>query len=310
MKILNLNSLEHRELEIKKTGEKLSHSSVLSELIDFTQFFTSHEIIPPGRKASSPHSHSHDEEMFLILEGHPTLHHGEKSYDLSPGDFVGLQPKDPFPHHLENKTNHEARVLVIRANSGADEVVYKHNSENPIPRLETSRLVLRPFALSDAKDVQRMAGSSKVAEMTALIPHPYLDGMAESWISTHAERFCKGLAVDWAMTLKDTGALVGCISLGISQKHQRAEIGYWVGEEFWNRGYCSEAASTVIDFAFKRLQLRKITSRHMAHNPASGKVMQKAGMTQEGYLKMDFNKDGRWVDMVVYGITNENVPQT
>lgn len=304
MKILNLRELNHKELEIKRTGEKLSHSSVLSELVDFSKFFTSHEIIPPGRKASSPHSHSHDEEMFLVLEGHPTLHHGEKSYELFPGDFVGLKPQDPFHHHLENKTAQEAHVLVIRSKSENDEVVYKNKPENPIPRIETDRLVLRPFALSDAKEVQRMAGNIKVAEMTALIPHPYLDGMAESWIATHADHFCKGQAVNWAITLKDTNTLVGCISLGISQNHQRAEVGYWIGEEFWSRGFCSEAAIAAIDFAFTRLRLKKITSSHMAINPASGKVMQKAGMEQEGYLKKHFHKNGRWIDMVVYGILN------
>lgn len=179
---------------------------------------------------------------------------------------------------------------------------------NLIPLLETTRLQLRPFALSDAKEVQRMAGNAKVAAMTALIPHPYLDGMAEQWISTHAENFRTGVSATWAVTLKETNKLIGCISLGISAKKQQAELGYWVGEEYWNNGYCSEAALTTIDFAFKKLNLVKVTSRHLAENPASGKVMQKAGMEQEGYLKKDMFRNGHWSDMVVYGILNPAHP--
>jgi ribosomal-protein-alanine N-acetyltransferase len=175
-----------------------------------------------------------------------------------------------------------------------------------IPTITLNRLVLRPFVPSDAKEVQRQAGNPKVAATTATIPHPYPDGAAEEWISKHAEWFEKRAAVDWAIELKDEKKLIGCVSLGINKLHNRAEIGYWVGEEFWNRGYCSEAAIGAIRYAFDSLKLNKITSRHMSENPSSGKVMIKAGMEKEGYLKQDFCKNGEFVDMVIYGLLREN----
>ncbi len=111
--------------------------------------------------------------------------------------------------------------------------------QNPkIPSIVLQRLILRPFELSDAKEVQRQAGSAKVAATTATVPHPYLDGLAEDWISKHSEWFEKGLLVTWAIVLKETNTLVGCTSLAITKNHNRAELGYWVGEEYWNRGYC------------------------------------------------------------------------
>lgn len=171
-----------------------------------------------------------------------------------------------------------------------------------IPTLILSRLILRPFELSDAREVQRQAGNPKVAATTATIPHPYNDGMAEEWISMHADWFKKGNAVDWAIELKDGKKLIGCISLGINKIHKRAELGYWIGEEFWSQGFCSEAAVGAIHYGFESLHLNKITSRHMSENPSSGKVMIKAGMEKEGYLKQDFFKDGKFVDMVVYGL--------
>lgn len=180
------------------------------------------------------------------------------------------------------------------------------NESNKIPTLKTHRLILRPFHLSDAKEVQRQAGNPKVAATTATIPHPYPDGAAEEWISKHIEWFDKGIAVDWAIELQATKMLIGCISLGINKAHSRAELGYWICEESWSQGFCSEAAVAAITYAFQSLNLNKITSRHMSENPSSGKVMLKAGMEKEGCLKQDFLKNDKFVDMVVYGLLKEN----
>ncbi len=175
-----------------------------------------------------------------------------------------------------------------------------------IPTIILERVLLRPFQLSDAQEVQRQAGNPKVAATTATIPHPYADGLAEEWISMHADWFKKGLAVDWAIELIEGKKLVGCMSLGINKANQRAELGYWIGEEFWNQGFGTEAAKGVIHYAFETLKLNKITSRHMSENPSSGKIMMKAGMEKEGYLKQDFLKNGSFVDMVVYGILRDS----
>ncbi|MNJ91289.1 putative ribosomal N-acetyltransferase YdaF [compost metagenome] len=300
MKIFNIKSLAH------KPNDKYAHSAILTELTGLKDLFVSEEVIPPERKGSAAHSHSADEEMFLILEGAPTLHHGEKTYELKEGDFLGLKPQDPFLHFLENKTPTEVKYLIIRSNTGRDQVIYADDKKNPIPVLECDRLILRPFSLLDAKEVQRMAGNPKVVAMTANIPYPYLDGMAEEWISKHVDSFNKGLAVNLAMETKKDKALVGCISLMISPQHKRGEIGYWVGEEFWGHGFCTEAAQAIVDYSFNQISLQKITARHIAQNPASGKVMQKVGMTQEGYLRRDNYRNGQWEDMVVYGLLNEN----
>ncbi len=175
-------------------------------------------------------------------------------------------------------------------------------SQNQIPQLKTDRLLLRAFELSDAKEVQRMAGNKKVSDTTATIPYPYPDGAAEEWISKHAEWFEKNLSVCWAIILKENQRLVGCMDLILSEAHQRAEIAYWVGEEFWGKGYCTEAAAAAIDYGFKERNLNKVTSHHMAENAASGKVMIKNGMRQEGILRQHFFKNDKLHDMIFYGI--------
>ncbi|MGZ6441831.1 MAG: GNAT family N-acetyltransferase [Pseudobdellovibrionaceae bacterium] len=174
--------------------------------------------------------------------------------------------------------------------------------ENTIPTVLTARLKLRPFFLSDASEVQRMAGSIKVSQMTATIPHPYPNGAAETWILNHAGQFTNGDGLTWAIENLASGKLVGCIGFGVNKFHKKSEVGYWIGEEFWGNGYCTEALMAGINFCFKHFGLNKITSRHLSYNPASGKVMKKAGMSQEGYLKQEMFRNGQFADMVVFGL--------
>ncbi len=174
------------------------------------------------------------------------------------------------------------------------------------PTIETRRLRLRPFVLADAARVQQLAGHADVAATTAYVPHPYPDGAAEEWIGEHAENFQRGYAVQFAIVLKATDELVGCIDLvDISKQHRKAELGYWIGVPYWQQGICSEAAAALVAFGFAQLHLNKITARHMTNNPASGRVMRNAQLKHEGTLRQEFNKDGTMVDIEVYGALRE-----
>jgi RimJ/RimL family protein N-acetyltransferase len=174
--------------------------------------------------------------------------------------------------------------------------------ETTRPTIETARLILRPFVLSDATEVQRLAGAREIAATTATIPHPYEDGAAETWIGTHREDFEKGKGLTLAVTLKPSGALVGAIGLRISREHQHAEIGYWIGLPYWNRGYCTEAAQAVLQYGFEALALQRIFAHHLTRNPASGRVMRKLGMTHEGRLRKHVKKWDAFEDMEAWGI--------
>lgn len=171
----------------------------------------------------------------------------------------------------------------------------------PRPTLTTARLVLRPFASSDAPVVQRLAGEREIALNTEHIPHPYPDGAAEAWIETHQERFDAGGEITFAITAVDAG-LVGAVGIIPQWGHDRAEIGYWIGKPYWNLGYASEAAGAVIRYGFEELRLNRIVAVHFTRNAASGRVMQKNGMRHEGTLRQDRKKWGEYVDVETYGI--------
>lgn len=170
------------------------------------------------------------------------------------------------------------------------------------PTLTTARLLLRPFTLADAPDVQRLAGDARVAGPTAAVPHPYPDGAAEAWIATHAAAFAAGLQVNCAITLRSTGTLLGAISLmDIHLADARAEVGYWIGVDHWRQGYCSEALVALIGYAHQGLGLTRIVARCAASNPGSAGVMEKAGLQREGLLRLHTRKQGRFEDMLLYG---------
>ena len=170
------------------------------------------------------------------------------------------------------------------------------------PNLETTRLILRPFKLSDAKKVQILAGDKQVASTTLMIPHPYPDGAAEEWIKTHKEKYASGRGVYFAITLKENGELVGAINLLNIIDSQRGELAYWVGVPYWNKGYCTEAGEAVLSYGFLDRGLNRIHARYFSRNHASGRVLEKLGMIHEGTQRQHVLKWGVYEDMELMGI--------
>jgi ribosomal-protein-alanine N-acetyltransferase len=174
------------------------------------------------------------------------------------------------------------------------------------PTLQTRRLVLRPFAASDAPVVRRLAGEKDIADTTLNIPYPYPDGAAEAWIATHSQRFADGVSAIFAIVDRHSRSLIGSIALEISAEHAMAEMGYWIGRSYWNQGYCTEAAKALLGFAFDELGLNRVQARHLARNPASGRVMQKIGMSHEAHLRQAVVKWGKFEDVALFAILRKD----
>lgn len=170
------------------------------------------------------------------------------------------------------------------------------------PSIETERLILRPFTLSDAPDVQQLAGDWDIARMTTEIPHPYEDGVAKQWILTHRDDFENDRAAIFAVTLKPDCSFIGAVGLSLESDHSRAELGYWIGKPFWDHGYATEAAEAVIRYGFRQLGLNRIYARCLTYNKASARVLKKLGMTHEGRLRKHILHWGEFEDIEVYGI--------
>lgn len=168
-----------------------------------------------------------------------------------------------------------------------------------VPTIRTRRLVLRPFSMADAPRVQQLAGAREVALNTMQIPHPYPDGAAAQWI---AQQEANPDQYNFAI---DDGQLAGSIGLRLTPDFDRAEVGYWLGVDFWGRGYATEALAAVIRFGFEELTLHRIYAGYFDRNEASGRVMEKNGLKYEGRLRQHVKKWDVYLDVVYYGILRE-----
>jgi [ribosomal protein S5]-alanine N-acetyltransferase len=151
--------------------------------------------------------------------------------------------------------------------------------------IQTDSVLLRPFTRDDAPDVARLAGAWDVAKTTAMVPHPYPPGAAENWIAAHARAWDQGTEYTLAVCDVDSGDLVGAASLRVDEARE-GNIGYWIGKDYWNQGYATEAVRSLLALAFDHLRLKRVWAIHLASNPASGRVMAKNGMRHVGRTLM------------------------
>ena len=178
-----------------------------------------------------------------------------------------------------------------------------YNSETRT--LTTERLILRPFEMSDAQRIYQLCNNYNIYKSTLYLPYPYPIEAATNWIPTHEENFKNDKSYDFAITDKATGELLGAIGLSNNKTHKNGEVAYWVGEEYWGKGYGTEALKAVIDFAFDEKGYHRVWARFFASNPASGKMMEKVGMVEEGVQIQHIIKEGNFEDLIFYGIVRE-----
>lgn len=169
------------------------------------------------------------------------------------------------------------------------------------PTLYTERLILRPYTIWDADDLQKIINDKDIASTMMTIPYPYTLEDAIEWLSQRDEKFEETGSPEFAITHRDE-YFIGGLGLRINKEHKNAEIGYWIGKSYWGKGYCTEAARAVVKYGFEVLKLNRVYATHMTRNPASGRVMQKIGMKHEGHLRQHRKKLDKFEDMELYGI--------
>ncbi len=163
------------------------------------------------------------------------------------------------------------------------EAVYKIFSN--IPTLKTERLSLRAMHPIDAEDMYDYARRPEVSEFLLWEPHPSV-AYTKQYLGYIQSRYALGDFYDWAVIDRESRRMIGtCGFTRIDTVNDTAEIGYVLNPDFWGKGYAVEAAHRVIEFAFSELGVHRIEARFMKGNQASLRVMEKLGMTFEGYHK-------------------------
>jgi RimJ/RimL family protein N-acetyltransferase len=168
-------------------------------------------------------------------------------------------------------------------------------------QLTLTKSTIRSYRAADAPALARQIGSASVARNMCLVPHPYFLNHATEWIASATS---KTPETNFAITIDDE--VVGGIGLtlldperaGVSR--HAAELGYWLGEPFWGRGIMTEAVQAFTDWGFAELGLMRIFAAVYARNPASARVLEKAGFAFEGREIARYCKDGEFLDGLRY----------
>lgn len=174
-------------------------------------------------------------------------------------------------------------------------------------RIETHRLVLRPFTADDADDMfSNWASDPEVTRFLTWPPHSSADVtrmILNGWVS----RYGDGGYFQWAIEWKETGTVIGSIAVvKLEEAIESAEIGYCLGRKFWGRGIMPEALRAVMDYLFDTVGLNRITAGHDVNNPKSGRVMEKAGMRKEGILRASGINNQGIRDVAVWAALRED----
>ena len=173
--------------------------------------------------------------------------------------------------------------------------------------LQTECLNLRRFVESDAEAMfENWASSAENLTYVTWDPHPNLEVTRNSicnWVSSYA----KPNYYKWAICLKEKPEqVIGDISIvEMNEYDSCCEIGYILGKNYWGCGMMTEALKAVLDFCFTQAGFQKVRSRYASLNPASGRVMEKAGMTYLKTIANGVERKDYVADLIYYQISRE-----
>ncbi len=166
--------------------------------------------------------------------------------------------------------------------------------------LDAGPCLIRPWRHADHQSLVRHANNRHVwLTLRDQFPHPYTSADGEEWLTYVAKQ---RTLTNFAIAVE--GEAAGGIGVAPQPDvHRRsAEIGYWLGEAFWNRGVMTAAVRAFTAYAFDAYDLIRIFAGVFSSNPASMRVLEKAGYTREGVLRRSVVKDGQVLDQVLYAV--------
>jgi ribosomal-protein-alanine N-acetyltransferase len=160
-------------------------------------------------------------------------------------------------------------------------------------------VTIRPWRPDDRDAVAALANDRRIwINLRDVFPHPYGIDDADRFIS-----MARGMAPETCFAIEVDGAVAGSIGYTLHQDIERiaAEVGYWVGVPFWGNGIATRAVELVTEAAFSRHpELRRLYALSLTSNPASARVLEKAGYQREALLRQSVIKDGVVHDQWMY----------
>jgi|SRR3989344_2505091 len=165
--------------------------------------------------------------------------------------------------------------------------------------IKSKQFILRPYKKGDEAPLAKNVNNKDVYRYTLAIPYPYNLKDAKEWIKhcMSLDKKTKKDEINFAIVIG--GEVAGGIGLKGINGH-KAEIGYWLGKDYWNKKIMTNAVKLVTNFGFNQLRLKRIYALVFSPNKASKKVLDKNEYKQEGIMRKYEDKDGKLMDTLIY----------
>lgn len=169
------------------------------------------------------------------------------------------------------------------------------------PSIESDCLYLRPFKKEDSLRVKELANNKEITSILGM-PYPYLVKYAEAWIDTHPNLLSNGSEYPLAIVSKEEKDIIGTITIRIDKENNKGELGYWIGRDYWGKGYATEAVKKMMDYGFNKCHLHKMWATALSRNKASTIVLEKSGLQMEAIFRENKRIGNVYEDVCIYGL--------
>lgn len=162
------------------------------------------------------------------------------------------------------------------------------------------QIILRPWHIDDLNELVALANNKNIAQyMADVFPNPYSEEKGKAFID-----FANSNPSSCIFAITINHKPVGSIGLHMQTDilRKNAEIGYWLGEEYWGKGIMQDAIKQMVDYGFANLDIVRIFARVFGNNLASQKVIEKARFKLEGKYEKTIYKNGEFLDELIYAI--------
>ena len=182
---------------------------------------------------------------------------------------------------------------------------FENNKPDNFPYLPTKRLELIDINQSHLTDYYNIFKDEKVTKYYNMIPFKN-EEEAQKYIDWFQSRFKDKLGIRWGIKLKDNKRIIGTAGFNNYQRNHRANLGYDLHVDFWNKGYITEALSEILYFGFEMLEINRIEAEVMQGNVASERVLEKLGFTNEGVLRDWMYWNDKHYDMTMFALLRKD----
>jgi RimJ/RimL family protein N-acetyltransferase len=169
--------------------------------------------------------------------------------------------------------------------------------------IKTKKFILRPYKIADAEEIAKLLNNWNVVKNLSSLPFPYKKKDAIDFIKKISAEMKKEKPEDFVMTIEIAGKPAGAIGIHHIEHRHKAELGYWLAEDFWGQGIMPKALVKFLEFVTKKFELRRIYARMYVKNKGSMRVAEKVGMKFEGIARKEALKDGKYIDCAIYAKT-------